>query len=65
MTMKTLLERMMRSARDLIDNVTFYFQEEFYLHFLEFFGTSGLLVRPSQQCSLVQLGWWQESGAHV
>lgn len=42
--MKTLLERMMRLAKDLTDNVTFYFKEEFYLYFFEFFGASSLSV---------------------
>lgn len=66
LTMETLLERMMRLARDLIDNVTFYFKEEFYLYFFQFFGASGLPVGQTITAVLCDTAsLWQESSAYV
>lgn len=52
-------------ARDLLDNVTFYFKEDFYLYFFEFLGASIVPVRPSQQHPMMQPSLCQESSARV
>lgn len=54
---ETILERMMRLARDLTDNVTFYFKEELYLYFFEFFGPSSLSVGWAITAGSVVTAW--------
>lgn len=49
--MKTLLEKMMRLARDLVDSVTFCFNEEFYLFFFKFSGASSVCWLDSHHSS--------------